>query len=379
MMSFCRFGFRLSVPSDVPRRRPSGKVALITVSLLVLGGGLIGCSRPEPIRRYTIPKPPHGMLAAMLTSGSDAWFFKVSGARPAVAAQREAFETFLKSVQLEAGATQPTWQLPAGWQERPASGERVATIAISGTDPPLELTVTRLPLPGQSLDDYKLQNINRWRQQIRLGPLTSRQLPQESRELTTATGAKVTWVDLVGTLAPPRKNPGGMARMGAGGRGADMGMGTGFPDEAAAAPEELPFEHTAPAGWRIGPPKPLRKLTYLVGEQGESGEVTVISLPADANDLLSNINRWREQVGLPPVTAPQLASTARTLSLGGVSGTYVELIGTGEAPTREAILGVMAVRGSEAWFFKFKGPAALVDREKANFEAFVGSVRFKGE
>jgi len=43
------------------------------------------------------------------------------------------------------------------------------------------------------------------------------------------------------------------------------------------------------------------------------------------------------------------------------------------------ILAVMVSRGDISWFFKMRGPADLVGREKAAFEAFIGSVRFVAE
>lgn len=348
-------------------------VACCAGLLLLVGAG---CSKPEPIRRYTVDKPPHRMLAAMLPQGKEAWFVKVSGPRADVARHRDAFEAFLKTVQVEAGAAKPSWKLPEGWKEGTGTGERVATIEVPGGEKSLELTVTKLPIPERKLDDYKLENVNRWRQQIRLGPLTSSQFKNETREVASAGDEKWTVVDLVGTMSPPRRGMagmGGMGRMGMGPGGMGPGgMGAlGGEEEAVAGPP--PFDHRQPEGWKLGPPKPLRKLTYLVSHEGQAGEVTVISLPASVNDLLSNVNRWREQVKLPAVDEADLAKLVQPVSLGDTPGSYVELKGAGG----DSILGVMAVRGDEAWFFKFKGPSPLIEREKVRFDEFVKSVRFK--
>lgn len=375
MKSLSSLQFRVSRPS-FPGTSPTfgppwrmGVVGRFAIAISLFAG----CSKPEPIRHYRVPKPPHRMLAAMLPQGSEAWFFKVSGPRQEVGSQREAFEKFLKSVRLESGSgAKPTWELPAGWKETPGTGERQSTIQIPAGEKPLELTVVRLPVPERSLDDYKLENVNRWRLQIRLGPLTARQLKDESREIQAASGNTITYVDLVGTLSTPRRPMAGMAGMG--GMGAGMmpaGEGVG------SDPEPLPFEHQTPAGWKPGPTGPLRRLSYRIASEGKSAEVTVINLPAGANDLLSNINRWREQVKLPPVTAAELDKVTQPITMGDVRGSYVELVGAGEESSRETILGVMAVRGDQAWFFKFKGPAALVAQEQGRFESFVKSVRFK--
>lgn len=380
----------------------------------------LGCAEPESVRRYRIPKPPHRMLAAISIQGPNAWFFKVTGDRQELAARKDEFEAFLKSVRLpgasEAGPAspdtgkpnsakpdtaggKPTWKLPDGWKEAAtATGERVATIEIPGKEKPFELTVTRLPVPQRSVAGYTRDNVNRWRTQLRLGPLTEASWDKETRELLDAAGNKLTVVDLVGTMAPPRQRPAGM---GMGGMGGMAGMGppgmdgeaddsmpsgagrpnagrpSGASSDSAGGSEsaDLPFSFAAPAEWQSAPVGPFAKLTYRIVQDGQAGEITISSLSAAANDLLSNVNRWRGQVQLPPLTSADLATQVRSLELGAAQGSYVEL--DGGATSGQSILGAIAVHGDSAWFFKFKGPAPLVARERERFETFMKSVRFK--
>jgi uncharacterized protein YkwD len=388
----------------------------------VLASVLAGCSKPESIRRYRIPKPPHRMLAAISIQGADAWFFKVTGDRQELAAKDADFETFLKSVRLPgatgpsgsaASAGKPTWTLPTGWKEAASTtSERVATIEIPGKDKPFELTVTRLPAPPQAVTQYTQQNVNRWRTQLRLGPLTAADWKNETRELLDATGNKLTVVNFVGTLSPPRQRPGGMGMAGMGGAGmgdagmSDAGMGDADDSNGSegrfdpgqdgrqapgaagsagnrrpgassgdAATADLPFAFTAPAEWQSAPVGPFARLTYRVAQDGQAGEITVSSLSAAANDLLANVNRWRGQVQLPPLSPADLSSQVRAIELGSAQGSYVELDGSGTSG--QSILGAIAVHGESAWFFKFKGPAPLVARERERFERFMKSVRFK--
>lgn len=369
----------------------------------------IGCSEQQSVRRYRIPKPPHRMLAAISIQGSDAWFFKVTGDRQELASSKDDFEAFLKSVKLPgsagstAGSAKPTWALPSGWKEAATSaGERVATIEIPGKEKPFELTVTRLPVPQRSVDTYTKDNINRWRTQLRLGPITPDAWQKETRELLDATGNKLTVVDFVGTLAPPRQRPGGSAMGGMAGMGrpgaGDMagnpagdgppdrdlppggeagggrGRGAGGPPDGVAA-ADLPFTFSAPSEWQSAPVGPFAKLTYRVSQDGQAGEITVSSLSAAANDLLANVNRWRGQIQLAPLTPADLASQVRSIELGSVQGSYMEL--NGAETSGQSILGAIAVHGDAAWFFKFKGPASLVAKERERFEMFMKSVRFK--
>lgn len=348
--------------------------------VLALSAVAVGCSEQASIRHYSVAKPPHRMLAAIMQADREAWFFKLSGPRKEVGERQAAFDDFLKTVEVDQSAASPTlkWQLPPDWKQLPGNADRYATIEIPGSDKPLELTVTRLPVPAGDWDAYRLQNVNRWRMQVRLGPIEQRQLADELVELSGRAGQTISRVDLVGTLSNSRRPPmAGMAGMG--GLGGPPGMGQMPPSDESEEPQDAggaPFEYQLPEGWQPGGRRPFVRLAFRMGTKDASAEVTVSSLVAASNDLLSNVNRWRGQLQLPPLSAEELSKSVKPISLGGVEGAYVELVG--EDPQRETILGVMAVHGEDAWFFKFKGPGRLAEQEQSRFEAFVKSVRFKG-
>jgi hypothetical protein len=60
-----------------------------------------------------------------------------------------------------------------------------------------------------------------------------------------------------------------------------------------------------PEGWQEGEPRPMRTATLLVPGFSPPLEMAVSSLNAD-QDLLLNVNRWRAQMGQPPISNPQL-------------------------------------------------------------------------
>ena len=59
----------------------------------------------------------------------------------------------------------------------------------------------------------------------------------------------------------------------------------------------------------------------------------MIPLPISGGDLqkyvLDNVNRWRQQLNLAPVTAEELASTTKPLKIDGREATLVSLVGKG--------------------------------------------------
>ena len=186
---------------------------------------LAGCQREEPIESYQIPKqyaldelaasrlgPPAGaaprqsaqprdrMLAAIVPHESKAWFFKLLGSKAVVAAQVEPFHQFVKSVRFDEGPdAAPKWQLPEGWRQRPSRGNqmRYATIDIGSGDERLELSVTTLEKPSSDERQYVLDNVNRWRNQVGLPPISLGQLSEHTVELKLADSI-ATVVDLQG-------------------------------------------------------------------------------------------------------------------------------------------------------------------------------------
>jgi hypothetical protein len=90
---------------------------------------------------------------------------------------------------------------------------------------------------------------------------------------------------------------------------------------------------TLPAGWAQTAGSGMRYATLRFGTAASAGELTVIGLPtADSSDedyVLSNVNRWREQLQLPPIDAAALASQATVIRLEGGNATIVQMHGHG--------------------------------------------------
>jgi hypothetical protein len=112
-----------------------------------------------------------------------------------------------------------------------------------------------------------------------------------------------------------------------------------------------------------------------VFEAGEGDHIAVVTITPAGGSLADNVNRWRTQVGLSPVSDEQIAKDCGPIDVDQLRGRYVDLTGP-EAAGGLRILAVLVKRGDTTWFFKMRGPADAVGRQKAAFEAFIGSVRF---
>ena len=160
----------------------------------------------------------------------------------------------------------------------------------------------------------------------------------------------------------------------AGGADADAMM-RNTPVNTASGPE---LAWTAPAGWTTGPARPMRKGTLLIPGDGPAGgaELAITAFPGDVGGNLANVNRWRQQLGLGPITAAQLGSALQHLHVGDLHIDVVELVGPATPPaTPQRVLGAIVPFSGATWFFKLTGPDALVARERDQFLAFVRTLR----
>ncbi len=152
--------------------------------------------------------------------------------------------------------------------------------------------------------------------------------------------------------------------------GAAAPMRRAVPLTPAAPANHSGLKYTTPDGWTAQPVKGMRAASFGVRHGNDSAEVTVIPLAGPAGGLLANVNRWRKEIGLGDVDEKTLAAESKTLDLDGAKAIVVDLIGQ-----NERTLGAIIEHGERTWFVKFRGPNALVEKERANFDAFVGSLR----
>ena len=139
--------------------------------------------------------------------------------------------------------------------------------------------------------------------------------------------------------------------------------------EAEAARPPAAPTWTKPGGWAAKPPTSMRLGNFTAGN-GQA-EITVMTFPGDVGGLLANVNRWREQSGLPPVTAASLVEATSQQTLSGTTATLVEAIGD-----KTGSISVYHPVGGQTWFYKISGPSAVVTAEKGAFMKFIQSIQF---
>lgn len=136
-----------------------------------------------------------------------------------------------------------------------------------------------------------------------------------------------------------------------------------------------------PKGWQTQAPSAMRVGSFLIpGPDGRPADVSVIPLGGDAGGDLANINRWRDQIDLPPLSEKDLASALHSRSLGGHTFRVIDFVSDkaliGGRDKKRVVAGILP-HGGQTWFFKMAGEDRWVEASKDDFFAFLSSVRFK--
>jgi hypothetical protein len=133
---------------------------------------------------------------------------------------------------------------------------------------------------------------------------------------------------------------------------------------------------TAPSHWVSKPASAMRKATYVAnGDGGAVAELSITAFPGDVGGELANVNRWRGQIQLPPLSPAELATAMVRSEQNGLARAVVDFTGKGPDGGPQRVLGAMVPSAGATWFFKFTGPPALLTREKPAFDAFLKTIR----
>ncbi len=141
---------------------------------------------------------------------------------------------------------------------------------------------------------------------------------------------------------------------------------------ASAVSSGTALTWSAPSSWTEKPLGPIRKGSFAISD----ADLSITAFPGDVGGLLANLNRWRGELQLEPITTADLPTATVTVPSADPALKFlvVDMAGTpGGSATRT--LGAILPVGSDTYFFKLKGPAATVAAAKNDFLAFLATVK----
>jgi hypothetical protein len=161
--------------------------------------------------------------------------------------------------------------------------------------------------------------------------------------------------------------------------GTDMNaMGTDMGMTAAASTKEIQWK--TPAHWLEQAPSAMRIGSFLVkGENGQTADVSIVPLSGEAGGDLSNINRWRGQINLAPISEENLPQNSETITPGGRRMLLVDFVSQElliDNQYKKRLIAAIYTQGERTWFFKMMGEDATTHAAKSAFLKFLANLRF---
>ncbi len=305
----------------------------------------------------------------------------------------------------------PEWSTPAGWREVVPTQLRNPNF-ILGDDQAAQCYVTTLSGGGQ------LININRWRGQMGLEPISDAELG--GLEKIDVLGQNVALLDLKGSYRSMSGSPKeGYQLIGCVAQLADRSISvlmvgpasiitthlerykrfcaglhlhgaepvhshppvqpqvSAQPAPATPGTEEaaLPVVWNVPPGWEEASPRPMRMVSFVSGPE----KIVDCYISIAGGGDVANIQRWYRQMSQPAPSSQDVQGLDK-IELLGHSSPLIEIQGAYQGmrgPKQEgyAMLGTFCPFQDQALFVKMVGPAEQVAAQKENFVAFCRSLR----
>lgn len=308
--------------------------------------------------------------------------------------------------------------VPAGWKEKALTQLRVASFEVVENGKTADVSV--IPLSGAAGGDAA--NVNRWRGQVGLQPLPEEELEKLAEKIQVA-GQVADLYDLAsGSEDSPRIlalilhqgdtawffKMSGDADLVAKQKDAFVAFLKSLAFEAASTPanptaidmSQLPPAHppvsgmgmdstattpaadtkptwTIPAGWEEGQLAQFLTARFVIKGSGDtSAAVNVSQLSGDGGGLTANINRWRGQLGLAPISDEETAKLP-AIEAGGIQAVLTDFNGTDARSGRPArLVAVVLPLNGQTWFYKLMGDENVVGAQKETFIKFVQSAKY---
>lgn len=303
------------------------------------------------------------------------------------------------------------FKLPAGWTEQPPSSMRAASFAVGGADGQAA-DVAVIPLPGMAGRD--LEMVNMWRTMVHLEKIDAAEMDRLATKVQVgsaegklfdmaasapAEGEKFALRLLVAMLEREgaawffkMTGPDALvkaqrdafvqflksAEFTAGGMAATAPGAMPVAAAAPAAASEGKPTWTVPAGWQeVAAGQFLVAKFAIAGDGGAQAAVNISMSGGEGGGLISNVNRWRKQLGLNDLSADEIIKAVTSVETSAGKAMFVEMSGTDAKSGQPArVVGALVPQAGQTWFYKLMGDPKVVESQKAAFTTFVQSAKY---
>jgi hypothetical protein len=162
-------------------------------------------------------------------------------------------------------------------------------------------------------------------------------------------------------------------------QGAAGAMGTGS-SEALPPPPDASSTGTLrwvlPKGWTESRSSGGMRYATLTGTAKGKLDLSVTVFPGPAGGELANVNRWRNQIGLPPVEEAALSKDRKTLkSPAGPVAVFDYTSDGKDGKEKTRLVAGILFAGGNSWFVKMVGDTGPVAASRADFVKLLETLR----
>lgn len=131
------------------------------------------------------------------------------------------------------------------------------------------------------------------------------------------------------------------------------------------------FPWSVPPGWiEVERDQSARIATFVIERLEDPMEVAVTRFPGDVGGLLANVNRWRAQIGLPPIGPDELSEVSETFSNPGFEGHTMHFQGE---QSHMLVGSIFEPAANRTWFVRVVVPPEIAAMIRAEVFQFIRS------
>ena len=132
---------------------------------------------------------------------------------------------------------------------------------------------------------------------------------------------------------------------------------------------KIGFEADLPETWQVIPGSGMRVVSYNI----DGTKIDFYAIKLGMGDLVSNVNRWRSQIGLEEHTLEDISEYVIPLMASGAPVSFVELY---NSELDKGILAAIVDAKPTYWYFTAKGSIKELRANSSDIQRFINSIRF---
>jgi len=351
-----------------------------------------------------IPLQERRILGAIIPDNGDVYFVKATDRTSQLTEAEVSFRSLVEQFAIDATSGAPKLELPPRWTlkilDNANAGiglaEMIAEFNFEASAGLIRFTVSKYSRPSDpsAWEEYLLSQINRWRGQLEMPPITT---PELKKELPTipregsgipailfdarGSGANATSPNSASPVAPPVASTVPPPAASTAPPSKPTSEPTASTPPPSVSPSALKLVYEKPEHWELQPPRLYREATFKFTKDAKEAEVTIataIDSPMqNAGMWIGQLMQSNDSATIEPL-ATKAVDEAETLQVGARTGKLYTIRASDQPDARSLMVVALPLDATgRSMFIKLNCELRTMEQEKATFLGFVDSLRWE--